>query len=376
MTALSLTRARPFNACTAFARQAFELPFLLDDLSRLHDWLRHGGWDSWHRAASAASSSALSAPEHAWNSQFTLAARAFFYGFVATYIRIKARAPDSVALGYVVDGRFTVVLALLALALLPWVLADFAHAGAGAGANAAEAARRCQTAADAAESVKGSNEGHAVKRRAAGNGVVVDGDARRARCGSTLGASAQSSRSACRASAAAKSASSTATGSVLQRNVASACRHALLTFRTWRRGWIAVGSVCAFIAAASAAALAVQVAFFEHGHPDGAGAKRLVVAVLCVYTQAACGALLLELAVLHEPRAMPALRLVHKARDYALCALLIAPLLLLGLLRVPAHMHKALIFQQSFVDNFRLVHASAFALVVAVVALALVGCIV
>ena len=45
-------------------------------------------------------------PVHAWNAQFTLACRAAFYAFIASAIRRKARAIESVDSGWVCDDHF------------------------------------------------------------------------------------------------------------------------------------------------------------------------------------------------------------------------------------------------------------------------------
>mmetsp|Transcript_31668 Transcript_31668/g.94465 ORF Transcript_31668/g.94465 Transcript_31668/m.94465 type:complete len:84 (+) Transcript_31668:45-296(+) len=48
--------------------------------------------------------------------------------------------------------------------------------------------------------------------------------------------------------------------------------------------------------------------------------------------------------------AAPLLRLAHKARDYALAAAVLLPVGALAALRLPGVVHRALIFQRSFVD--------------------------
>ena len=109
-------------------------------------------------------------------------------------------------------------------------------------------------------------------------------------------------------------------------------------------------------AAAALAALGLGAgvaAALQPNLPPGAARKRAIVACLFGYVCAASLASVLELLAaiqLSAPAAAPLLRLVHKARDCALGAAILFPLCLLAALRLPGRVHKALIFQRSFVD--------------------------
>lgn len=115
-----------------------------------------------------------------------------------------------------------------------------------------------------------------------------------------------------------------------------------------RRGCYATAALLAVLAVGLATAAALQPSL----SPEGAR-KRGIVAVQLVYVCAcALGSALELLAALKPlaPATAPLLRLVHKARDYALSAAILAPLAVLAALRLPGRVHKALLFQQSFVD--------------------------
>jgi hypothetical protein len=115
-----------------------------------------------------------------------------------------------------------------------------------------------------------------------------------------------------------------------------------------RRGCYVAAGLLATLAAGLATAAALQPGLGA----DGAR-KRSIVALQLVYVCACALNSALELLAALKPLApavAPLLRLVHKTRDYALSAAILAPLALLAALRLPGRVHKALIFQQSFVD--------------------------
>jgi len=103
--------------------------------------------------------------------------------------------------------------------------------------------------------------------------------------------------------------------------------------------------------------------------------RRTIVAVLFVYVFACAMTSLLALLAfltLFAPIVTPPLRLLHKARDYALSACILAPLAVLAALRLPGRLHRVLVFQQSFVDldaKGQLLYACVLVLAVVVAAL-------
>ena len=312
-----------FAAPFLYNPQQLEHGELFGDALGWLEWVRNGGWERWWRSSHRTSNhSSLSEAGHPWNQQLTHAAKASYYALIGYLIPIKAARPESLAAGSACDWRFVLAIVLGTLLLLPWVVADL----------------------DYDRSVERGALPVAVHHGAA----AANGLATREVPGSPT---KQGSSHSAPASAIADMRAS----------------------RRRRRGyWLGRALLRLALLLALIGALLGELPLFD---PSQWRPRRLLVAALVVYAASAAGVALLELLVMHVPQAASLLMLAHKMRDYVLSALIFVPLAVLGVVLFPAHIHRTLLFQRSFIDLDRRgmviysVAIGAAALVAALVAL-------